>query len=138
MSTIKCCVYPERIFGNDVEEKIENYKKAIEIEYYSIYSLWDEGKVRLTKAIEGCIESIKNNPQDINALLYRADALSVISLSENSVIRFREAIEDFSRVIELDSLNFRAYDGKAWIQHCWSSYYDDQSEAIKDYLKITY
>ena len=136
MSTIKCCVYPERIFGNDVEEKIENYKKAIEIEYYSKFSLWDEGKVQLTKAIEVCTESIKNNPQDINALLYRADALSVIALSEDCVSSFREAIEDFSRVIELDSLNIRAYDGRAWIQHCWSSYYDDKSEAIKDYLKI--
>ena len=118
--------------GSKPEEIIENCKKVIEIEpdNYEAYYEWGscqrcsrdrvdapDGKEQLTKVIEICTEIIKNDPENINALLYRADA------------GFKKAFEDYSKVIEIDPLNSRAYSGRAQM-------YDNSLEALKDFLKV--
>jgi tetratricopeptide (TPR) repeat protein len=132
---IRSCVYVGHNYGSEKDEIIENCKKAIELEpdNYEAYFLWGSilhffygDREQLTKAIEICTAIIKNNPQDINALLYRAEAC----YEGGSVA---DAIKDYSRIIEIDPLNIRAYDRRAWIKKF--SFHDD-SEAIKDYLKI--
>jgi tetratricopeptide (TPR) repeat protein len=139
--TIKQCVYPKPIFGVEEEEIIENCKKAIEIEpnnYEAYYwwgsELWDDGKEQLTKAIDICTKIINNNPQDVHALYHRAKARSMIAICDDDEIMLINAIDDYSRVIEIDPLNIEAYNGRAWVQNCSS--YGNSSEAIKDYSKI--
>jgi len=142
--TFKQCTNKKWKYG-DGENAIENCKKAIEIEpnnYVAYYEwgtwLWINtdydtenfnfnNKEELfkdelfRKVIDICTAVIENSPQDVKALLYRANA-------KWNIREYSEAHKDYSRVIEIDPLNIEAYDGRA---NCV-----DTSEAIKDYSKI--
>lgn len=135
---VKQCVDTRWQYHNE-ENTIENCKKAIELDQnnYVAYYEWgywykgsdetyrDEKDKLFAKVIDICTKIIGNNPQDIQALLYRAKAKSNIF----NYGRRSEAFKDYSKVIEIDPFNIEAYCGRA---KC----YGILSESIKDYSKI--
>jgi len=76
------------------------------------------------KIIDITTETIKNNPQDEIAFRYRGDA--------KMKIPYNEAIEDFTKAIEIDPLNIKAYSGRAIAKELSQ----DLLGAIEDYTRI--
>ena len=133
----------------DFDNAIADYQKAIEIEpdsYIAYYqwgdalfsqnNYWDfasfveedynEIYEKFHKVIEITTEIIKDNPNDVNAFLYRGKAKQELRHKR------AESIDDFSRIIEIDPFNIEAYTCRAFSR----SRIDDYSGAIEDYTKI--
>ena len=91
---------------------------------------WHGGKKQLLKVVELTTEAIKIDPKDINALWYRGNAYERLNFAV-------EAINDFSKVIDIEPDNVEVYKRRADLKfYCGNSKSEDLLGAIDDYSKI--
>ena len=126
----------------DFKGAIEDYIRAAELASY-VYPMWNcllqqevEWKEeQFIRIIDICTEIISNNTQDIHTILFRGIA------KDETYNRFRnktilnEAIEDYSRAIEINpnlsnSYFFRGY-AKEFYLHLYKEAIEDYNLAIK-------
>jgi len=149
MDAAACMESGNEKMGNcDFKNAIADYQKAIEIEpdNYVAYYQWGLAQKNLNvlrelvndddsyrngdfkeifrKVIDITSEIIKNNSQDINALMYRGNA-------KQEIFAYSEAIEDYSMVIEIEPDNHSVYDKRAMAKQ----ELNDNLGAIDDYSK---